>query len=153
MAEYHSSSQAPVLPGPKLESEDCHWQVQIPMPAPPVNPPAIFPTEPTPYWLPDLLEDDGFVLVEESSLVLPRTPETPTSVTSNPQTETANAAALPLNSLFKCPGCNTDFHPFSALVIHIERGACSSASKSQQINNAINAFAVQLLSGFSQVNL
>jgi len=106
---------------------------------PPDKPPAVVATEPTPK--PELLEDDDFVLVEKSSLLL-HTPETPTPITSIPQTENANAA-LP-NNLFRCPGCHTHFRSFSTFVIHIDNGACSSASMSQQINNEINAFAVQL---------
>ena len=142
MAEYHS--QALILPTPKSEDH----QTQITILAPPVNPPAVIPTEPTPE--PGLLEDDDFVLVENSSLLL-HTPETPTPVTSIPQTENANAA-LP-NNLFKCPGCHTHFHSFSTFVIHIDNGApCSSASMSQQINNEINAFAVQLFRNLSVVS-
>ena len=141
MAECHSQPQ--VLPTPKPEDH----QTQITIPAPPVNPPVVFPTEPTPQ--PELIEDDDFILVEKSSLLL-RTPETLTPVTSVPQTENANSA-LP-NSLFKCPGCHTHFHPFSTFVIHIDSGACSSTSISQQINNEINSFAVQLFRKFSVIS-
>ena len=140
MAEYHS--QALVLPTPQSEDHQAH----ITIPAPPVNPPAVFPTEPTSQ--PELLEDDDFILVEKSSLL--RTPETPTLVTSIPQTENANSA-LP-NGLFKCPGCHTHFNSFSTFVIHIDSGACSSASMSQQINNEINAFAVQLFRNLSVIS-
>jgi hypothetical protein len=144
MAKYHP--QVLVLPTPKSES-----QITIPGPAPSVNPPAALSTEPTPpsQLEPELLEDDDFVLVEKSSLLL-RTPETSTSlVTSIPQNENTNAALPTSNSLFKCPGCHTHFHSFSTFVIHIDSGQCSSASVSQQINNEINAFAVQLFRNFS----
>lgn len=135
MKEYHC--QVLVLPTPKSET-----QITNPGPSPPVNQPAVFSTELTPQLEPELLEDEDFVLVEKSSL-LPRTPEIPTPVTSIHQNENANAA-LSTNGLFKCPGCHTQFHSFSTFVIHIDSGECSSASVSQQINNEINAFAVQL---------
>lgn len=139
MAEYYS--QALVLPTP----EDHQTQITIPVPPASVSLPAVFPTgtETTPQ--PELLEDDDFVLVEKSSLLL-RTPEIPTPVTEN-----ANAT-LPSNCFFKCPGCHTHFHSFSTFVIHIDNGTCSSASMSRQINNEINAFAVQLFRNFSVVS-
>ena len=140
MAKYHPQSLLVVLPTSKSEDH----RTQITIPAPPVNPPAIFPTQPIPQL--ELLEDDDFVLVEKSPLVL-RTPEFLSSI---PQTENANPA-LP-KGLFKCPGCHTQFHPFSKFVIHIDSGACSSASMSQQINNEINAFAVQLFRNFSLIS-
>ena len=141
MAEYHP--QALVLPTPQSEDH----QTQITIPAPPVNPPAVFPTDSEPTSQPELLEDDDFVLVERSSLL--RTPETPTLVTSIPQTENANSA-LP-NGLFKCPGCHTHFNSISTFVIHIDGGACSSASISQQINYEMNVFAVQLFCNLSVI--
>ena len=132
------------MPYPKSEDH----QTQITIPAPPVNPPAIFLTEHTSQ--PELLEDDDdFVLVEKSTILL-CTPETPTPTTSIPQTENANTALS--GGLFKCPGCHTNFHPFSTFVIHIDSGACSSASMSQQINNEINAFAIQLFRNLSVVS-
>ena len=140
MAEYHQ--QALVLPTPQSEDH----QTQITILASPVNPPAVFPTEPTSQL--ELLEDDDFVLVERSSLL--RTPETPTPVTSISQIENTNSA-LP-NGLFTCPGCHTHFNSFSTFVTHIDSEAFSSASISQQINNEINVFAVQLFRNLSVIS-
>jgi len=148
MEKYHP--QVLVLPVPISKSET---QITTSGPAPHVKPPAVFSTEASTQLQvePELLEDDDFVLVEKSSLL--HTPETPTPVTSIPQNENTNAA-LPTtsNGLFKCPGCHTHFHSFSTFVIHIDSGECSSASVSQQINNEINAFAVQLFRNLSVIS-
>lgn len=131
-------------PVPVFKSEDRKMQISVP--APPADPPAVLSTKPTPQ--PELLEDDDFVLVEKLPLLL-RTPETPTPATSISQAENAKHA-IPISS-FKCPGCQIHFHPFSTFVIHIERGACSSASKSRQINNEMNTLAAQLFRNMSVI--
>ena len=149
MANCPSLSLVLIRPTPKSET-------QITIPAappvnPPVNPPAVIPTELTRE--PALPEDDDFVLVEKSSLLL-ETP-TPLADTSIRQTENADISSTPHypdHSVFKCPGCHTHFHSFSTFVIHIDSGACSSASVSQQINNEINAFAVQLFRNLSVIS-
>jgi len=143
MKKYHP--QVLVLPISKSEAQITTSESG---PAPHVKPPPVFSTEASTQLQvePELLEDDDFVLVEKSSLLL-RTPETPTPVTSIPQNENTNAV-LPT----KCPGCHTHFHSFSTFVIHIDSGECSSASVSQQINNEINAFAVQLFRNLSVIS-
>lgn len=98
------------------------------------------------YLWSEPVDDDDFVLVEKSSL-LPPTPQTQTPLISIPQMK-STGARLP-TSLLKCPGCQKNFHLFATFVLHIEIGACRSAAKSCQINDEINALAVQLFRNIS----
>jgi hypothetical protein len=133
MTESHS-----VLP----ISKSADLKTQISVPAPPADPPAVLSTKPTPQ--PELLEDDDFVLVEKLPLLLRTQPATSISQTENAK------PAIPMSS-FKCPGCQIHFHLFSTFVIHIERGACSSASKSRQMHDEMNTLAAQLFRNMSVI--
>lgn len=133
MAECHSQDSTP-------KSEDRKTQITVPASAV-CNPPPLLFTEST-GPLPELLDDHDFVLVEKFS---------EPSTTPILQTENANATLF-ITNFFKCPGCQIHFHLFSTLAIHIERGTCSSPSRSSQINNEMNTLAAQLLHNLSVIS-
>jgi len=132
MAECHSQDPTP-------KSADRKTQITVPASAV-CNPPPVMFTEPAPQ--PELFDDDDFVLVEKIS---------EPSTTPILQAENVNAT-LPTTNFLKCPGCQIHFHPFSTLAIHIERGTCSSPSRSRQINNEMNTLAAQLLHNLSVIS-